>query len=636
MKPHMIQPNHSVASPSHHVFLDCESVPELLPGLQKTRKEHFRLFCASAVQMVRGEPKRRATAEGVTKEAFWDFLWSKTSIHHPVWVWAHNAPVDWAWIGLFERLDRGELEYKFGVFESPPNILSVRWRGREIRFLDSLNWFKSSLRDLGQSIGLEKLPFPDRSESNEVWFRYCRRDVEVMEKAIIALVRFVRENDLGQFRSTVASQSWHSWRHLWEGPFYFVHANPFISALERRGYYGGRCAVFYRGRIVDRDTSLGEQRQHRDDGNPILPNTPVHVYDATGFYPSLLRGRQYPRALAYHLSECSVDGLWNTLREHAAIADVRVRTDRDVYPVRRMNGTVYARGDFWTTLAGPELQHAILSGHVRKVGDVAVYETADMFTKWVDKLWEIRERFTQEEQPVWKEMAKVLINALPGKIGQTDGGWKDWKLPPIRQRWGRFFRWDNEQDKLVECRAIAGNYQVRLTPGEGEHSFVSIPAYLTSFGRDLMREIISLIPERHIFYHDTDSLHVDNVGRDYLDRAGLLNREGIGRLVWKSSHSDVEYRNAKVYRFGDEYKVSGVRKSVRAEKPWSWETDRWESFDQMINREPDGTVQIWSLVSEVSRKFDCAIAGEDGFTSPVTINDPESLPKDLTRRQDRE
>src|SRR5687768_15435227 len=112
---HQIRPNHSEASPSRHLFFDCEAART--DKAERIQKLRLRLWCASLVNLRRGHVSTRKTAHGTKPDEFFRFLFAQTSLDRPVWVWCHNAMCDWSWIDLWSYLDSGVLSLKTVILQ---------------------------------------------------------------------------------------------------------------------------------------------------------------------------------------------------------------------------------------------------------------------------------------------------------------------------------------------------------------------------------------------------------------------------------------------------------------------------------------------------------------------------------------
>lgn len=623
MKAHQLRPNASTNSPRIHVFLDTESQPLTTTTGAAWETQVLRLWCASAVRLSAGKVVRRWTGQGTTQASFWSWLRERCYSHSRVWVWGHNIQVDVNWLGAWEMIDRGELVYKSSVLSHPPFLLKVELHGRAVQFVDTLNWFRGSLASLGEAASLSKPELPAQDDDESKWFERCRADVAIVEKIVLELIAWVKREDLGQLRATAPGQSWHSWRHIFQGPFPVVHDVPELSAHERSGYFGGECQLRFRGHVREEKPQELDRLHYERQNGPTLWGRRIHVLDARGFYPFVMRNHLFPWRYQYTRSGLPVEVAAQIAGRKGVIACCRIESNSDTYPVRLKGETTYARGDFWTTLCGPELLWAHGKGQLKTVGRVAVYDLADLFSVWVERIWGLRERFEREGNRLWEMLAKVLLNSLYGKFGQTSREWKEVKDKEARRRWGEWLECGWERGDTRQFRGIAGNTQERMPDGEWEHACVSIAAYVTSYGRVLAREWMELIPEGELLYHDTDSLHVTDKGLAALEASGLLSRLGLGALRKLGTYCEAEYRSPKFYALDGDVRAAGIPSRARKIGHFSWEYDLWETLDEMIDRGPDGTQRIRKVKVNALEARIRGTVGPDGWISPPVLQAPE-------------
>jgi len=91
------------------------------------------------------------------------------------------------------------------------------------------------------------------------------------------------------------------------------------------------------------------------------------------------------------------------------------------------------------------------------------------------------------------------------------------------------------------------------------HSCPAIAAYVTSYARELLYGMIQTVGLDHVYYVDTDSLHVDNVGKDLLTQAELIRPGEIGYLKHVGTWQTAEYRGLKDYTLGDMHVIAGIK-----------------------------------------------------------------------------
>ncbi|GAJ01874.1 unnamed protein product, partial [marine sediment metagenome] len=192
-----------------------------------------------------------------------------------------------------------------------------RWR-RKIRCVDNWNLFPGTLEELGYSVGSEKLPMPSPEASADLWKIYCRQDVNVMLQGCKVRRRFILDNDLGAMKSTLASQSFTTFRYRFMTQEIRRHRQEDILRLERDAYRGGRSEAFFVGWV---------------------PDPPVYKLDVNSLYPYAMEAHKYPYEIAGVLDDVTISQLAKLMETYSVIANVDLVTSEPVFPLRTSAGT---------------------------------------------------------------------------------------------------------------------------------------------------------------------------------------------------------------------------------------------------------------------------------------------------------
>lgn len=617
---HRIKQNHTTGIPTCHIFLDCEAWQKKDEGSHTTDMT-LRLWCASSIRFEKGTPTRRIEAQGHTREEFWTWLRFATRGRRAATLWMHNAGVDLSWIGFWSLCDKGEYCIRWCVLEDPPTIIRGSLDKLSLTVLDSLNFFHSSLADLGLYHGCEKLSLPAQEESDEIWFEYCRRDVSILEKSVVSLCQWALENDLGHLKFTAAGQAWQTWRHLYKGPGVCPHGSAEIAKMERQAYYGGRCDCFFVGKAGASCVTSPFAGIENRDSHATFYTDEIYSLDAKAFYPHIMRENEYPVKFLFATNNSSVDKLKYNLEKYAVLAHCKIRSDGDVYPYRHKGRTIYVQGSFWTWLAGPEIQHAFQRDQIIDVGEMLIYEKGDVFSTFVNKLWQLRVKYEEEANEPWRRLCKLIMNSLYGRFGRHGGGWKTSDTLPVLKRWGTWWLVTKPGEKPIKLRGVAGKTQVYIEQAEHDDSFVAIPAYVTSYGRVMMQELINQLPVRSVLYMDTDGFHCTREAYQWLLENDWIDSCSPGKLAVKEVWENVRYYNAKVYRADEREVVAGLPQKAVRDAQGSYHFEVWERLGSIIERGPDGHVLSWERISNLSGDYLRGIVGTDGFVVPYCVGD---------------
>lgn len=415
---------------------------------------------------------------------------------------------------------------------------------------------------------------------------YCRRDAEVVVRAVAAWIEFCENNDAGPFRFTAPGQAMAAWRANFAPdaetePHRAVYApdNPAVQKLERDSYHGGLCDVWRRGayRHADLDAS------HRTDGRGFAK------LDVNAMHPSQMAIQKYPRALLtyasagalHHLTPAErVAKLRATLAEgHGVTARVLIDTDLvpapDVRflataPVKHEGRLVYPVGQFESVLTTREAQECLTIGTVADVFEFAVYDMADLFSGYVRRFNRLKEKATLDGDDVTRALAKAFLTNLYGKFGQLDSvemRMDDRKRDQLAGELAEHGRavevYSREDAPDITVRRFMGHLSV--TEGrqkEGFSAFCAIAAHIVADSRYLLRRLRAVAGYDETYYGDTDSVIVTEAGYRNLLDAGLVDEAALGRLKFEGFASEVELLAPKHYSFGTVHRRKGV--SARA------------------------------------------------------------------------
>ena len=516
MRPQWLPRNKSCASPGNLLFWDSETLPSDCPDGREGEAHRLRLGVAIASRWEGGQATRRQVCRFSAAEDFWGFVCSRLHKRIPLWCFAHNLVFDFTICGGWHELDRGTLilsdrdlspEEKrkhpkrrtpwdgLLIADDPPTVFQLRHReGGTIYFVDTLNYWRTSLEKLGQSVGLAKLAMPGFDADDATWSEYCERDVEVVERAVCGLISWVRDNDFGKFRFTGPSQAMAAYRHRYNQGGIELHDLRPVRRLERAAYYGGRLEMFRAGKIRQKTYEL----------------------DVASMYPYVMREGAYPCQLigsSWHRGHPTPAP--EELDETYA-AEVRIKDTTQSFPLRCRQGTIYPIGEYWTYLCGAELQRAVEAGSIREVGKWSRYKCRPLFREWVDDLWSLRQRYEREGNNLQATFVKLLLNSLYGKFGQKSVEWVESVKPDEFPRWGQHSQYRVESGRREHYRVLADRCQQKVDADEHALAFPAIAAWITAAAREHLRNLMVTAGPKNVYYCVTDALYCNQAGFDRL------------------------------------------------------------------------------------------------------------------------
>ncbi len=586
--------NKGTEFPPRLIFFDTETTPVKISD-HKTRHD-LRLGCAVYWQRpAPRRPEREVWLEFRDADALWDFVEQHAYKGERLVVVAHNLAFDGTVTAAFPSLLARGWIVKALISERSLNIWRFVKDGRAIMFMDSLNLFRAPLADLGDVLGVPKLPIDFDTATDAELSAYCKRDVEILLALFRRYGDFLRRHDLGSFRPTIASQALGTYQHKYMKKPIYIHANPYATAIERRGYHGGRCECYF----------LGD-----------LPDGTYYHLDVNSLYPHIMASTPVPWRLIGVRLDCEFGEFEDIIQKHTLIADVLLDTNVPAYPHVIEGRLTFPVGKFWTTLAGPELVHAWEGGRVLDVGEVALYDSAVLFADFVRDMYDLRLRYRRGRNQPFSAFCKYLMNSLYGKFGQMGRTWRRLGDAPPSDVWYDI-GYCGDGTPYVE-RAIGGKHEALEVGGNSVNTFVAIPAVITSAGRLFLWDLLERAGVDHVFYCDTDSVLVDQEGyralRGHVARGRVL---GKLRLIQRVESGTI--RGPKDYTFGNRTAMKGIRRTAEKLGEGRYKQDAFPSFRAILESGDLTEFVVKKQVKTLSREYSKGVLLPTGRVVPIRL-----------------
>jgi hypothetical protein len=633
--------NHCGYLPRYIVSFDTETFPTPDEQRQKRFSHKWRLATAVYARIVDTKPVGLRVERFGTQAAWWKFLENLTGPRHTTWVICHNALFDLVIAGMPEKFFRSELvvdcprskrsildgtddnEPSGGllVLEGPPVIIGARFpttNGRVV-FVDSLNWFPQTLSSLGESAGIPKFPMPAFDEPDWKWFPYCERDSQIVFTTFLELIRWVKDNDMGQFRYTGPSQAMSAFRHRFMRHEILIHDNDDVKRLERKAYFGGRTEVF----------RIGELDQT------------VYQLDVNALFPSIMKDGVFPSKLERYELRPDYLELLPSIDWSASVAEVELETTEPLFPLRTEKIIIYPIGRFRTSLCGAELQHAVRRGFVKSARSWAEYKLEPLFVEWVDTLWAMRQQYKASGNKLYEQFAKKLMNSLYGKFGQLAYEWVDCPGVVAIEPWAtwteknmltfdrqvfRSWGWNvqrKQERRTITVRQVMENGRIVTELDEQatelSGTFPAISAFVTSAARMRMNGLRKTAGIRNVYYQGVDGLIVTGKGYVELQVAGELHETELGRLRLECTANDGEILGCSDYRLGDKVILSGRARPIQDKETGEIMQRKFSAKGQLFNGVAVDTVvettQPWFRVAGYTK----GLIQSDGWIAPFPL-----------------
>jgi len=593
--------NRKTKVPNQWFVFDTETVEECLPD--GSRRHHLRLGVVLHYRY-RTELKKAEHTYAVfhTPEEFWHFVFGKIYRKASFYVFAHNLDFDAAIVRMWSTMAAGG--WRLRSFCNKYKAYFWNWRKGDmsLKFVCTLNLFPGSIQEIGRSVGLNKLTVDFNQVDDDVLTDYCRRDVDILHAAVLRWVNFIKENNLGCFKSTLAGQAFTAFKHRFMNVPIYVHGDEEVMRLERAAYFGGRVECFYLGKVEGKT---------------------LHALDVVSMYPSVMMENLYPVKMVEHGKNALPEYLRSALRRRLAVARVRLRTEKPYFPCYARDKLVFPVGEFEAIMTTPELKMAFECAEVLSVEEYALYEGGKIFTPYVEFFFRERQKAKEAGDTLSSYFYKLMLNSLYGKFGQKTPKWKKigeyepGSLPDayIEVRHGD--RWGFQ-------RRFAGIVEESFEETDAYDAFVAVAAHVTAYARVKLLHFIRVAGWENTYYVDTDCLHVNATGHRRLQR--YIKPGRLGMLEEQASTRQAQYYGLKDYVFGEKTKLKGIRKDAVLVDHNLYEQDMWLRFPSRCAAGDIEDFRVVRVKKRLSREYGKGKTEEKGGrVSPFRLPDGEAL-----------
>ena len=630
-KPHYWKSAGAASAPSEIVVVDTESWRnrEVLPN--GSELHNLDIGYAIAYRLDKGRRTRIRDCSFNRVDTFWSFLEDRLCRHRPVWLFGHNLAFDMGILKGWARLTSRDVTCSRIVIDGGNFFMRVSVAGRTLWLCDTFNYYRMSLKKLGECMGMRKGDIPFERMTDKDWRDYVRQDVMVTASAVDALIEFAREHELGPWQPTVSSTAFAALRSRFLDHKVLVHCYGNALKIERGAYFGGAVDTPFVGRV---------------------PVDDVHEYDVHSMYPSVCMS-DLPCCITGWSDSMGLAALGRLLRQRSAVASVTLRSRGYRYPVRFPDRTVYPVGRFSTSLAGAELIHAYESGDITDVHSVAWYKSAPIFARYMGYFYRLKSSYSADYDKPFRTITKLLLNGLYGKTGQLSPRWVPWGKDAMRMieitqglTSGSLDGYEKHPPATDKCedwvtilqpfvrlrvRNYFGTWEVGVGSHESRDSCPVIAATVTSAARMRLRSFQDIAGSKNWYYSDTDSVWVSDAGEGRLKRSGNVHESNLGQLGYAGTHNSLIIHGPKDYESTKVVKRKGVRPTAEPTLDGGWQQLHFPSAKQQLGHPEWGGVLIASVVKHLTRRVEHCHVGSDGWTTPLVL--PDDLPVKKSRKK---
>lgn len=507
----------------------------------------------------------------------------------------HNIFFDLQACGFFKYFTEWKWTLDFIYDKGLTYILRCKRQGSTLTVLSTTNWFDQSLEKLGEVLGLPKgkVDF-DKVTYKELKF-YCRRDVEILVELMKYYFKFIRKHELGKLTLTKASQAFSGYRHRFMTNKIMLHEYSEATHLERSAYIGGRVECF----------RLGEQ-----SGGPFVS------LDVNSMYPFVMKIMEYPWELVEFNGHLDIKLYPDILKSHCIIAEVEIDTPEPAFALKVKGKTIYPIGKFPCFLCSTGLKYALERGYIKRVIQSAIYRKANLFSEYVDYIYQVRTGYKNSGNKVMELLCKYMQNSLYGKFGEKKVIREEYDLETGRD----YFREEIlniDTGELTIITNLMNKQIVQYHDQEGENAFPAITAHITENARFVLWEIINGIGRTRVLYCDTDSVKIRKKHINLIDWP--LDKSQLGALKVEDTSERLYIGGPKNYRTEKHRNIKGIPKKAIEIAPNVFEFTRFHRQGSHLRQSQIRGVQVEKTTRELKSRHDKGIVHPDGRVTPFVL-----------------
>lgn len=585
--------------PVKWMFFDSETVTEVVDGVDTQR---FKLGWTCYWDRWSGH------WPGIKEWNYWESEEDVCKYFHEVCnrdrqllLVGHNIFFDLQACGFFHYMTEWKWKLDFIYDKGMTYILRCKRSGATLTVLSTTNWFDQSLRGLGKVVGLEKGEVDFRTATKDELMVYCRRDVEILVKAMKYYIDFLRKNRLGKFSITKASQAFSSYRHRFMDHKILLHVKQEAKMLEREAYIGGRCECF----------RIGEQT-----GGPFV------LLDVNSMYSFVMKTHEYPWEIVEWNQHLDIERYTDILKSHCVVAEVEVDTPEPVFAVRQGGKTIFPVGNFVCFLCSRGMQYALEHGYLKRIINSAVYRKANLFEGYIDYFHALRMKYKRQENEVMALLTKYMENSLYGKFAQKKMIKDEYDEYTGREYW-REDVLNIDTGEMTIITNLMNKCIVQYSEGESDESFPAIAAHITEDARLILWDIMNYVGRVNVLYCDTDSVWMRD--RDIEWGWRNISVTYLGALKIQQRTDRLYIGGAKNYRTDKSRHIKGIPGSAVEVEPGVFTFEVFRRQDSHLRAGRIAGAMTGSMTRTLRQVYDKGVVHADGSVTPFVLSLPGRL-----------
>lgn len=596
---HWLKPNHATRSPHRWTVMDSETHAE---KAWYGEVQTFRLAVVRRWHDERGKVAGMATQVCDDPESVWEFITQWCRKGATTVLWCHNLDFDLQVTRAFEILP--QLGWRMVWCNLDQQVSMAKWTrdGATLKMADTNAWVAKPLATVGAMLGVGKPDLPAEDESREAWERRCVADVEITTCLVMALIDYIRDNQLGNMQFSGAGMGYAMWRHKYLDHQVLVHANEGAILAERAAMHTGRAEAWRHG------TYTGE---------------PLYEWDLTNAYTIIARDCNLPRQLLKEDSDPTPGRYSRWADKWALLAKVEITTELPCVPAQEDGRIVWPVGTFTTWLWDCEIEMARKEGAAITLLHVYAYYRGPIMKRWAEHTLDVLHGDHPEIHDVVKLWYKQQARSVIGRCGVKYTCWEN-SGPDHIGMTGLSTASRDGGETTFRLLHVGGELWEETGQQEGRDSMPMIPSWIAAQCRVRLWRAMSVATLEDVYYVDTDSLIVNEDGHTRMLGFAHLHPE-LGWRV-KGTYRRAEIHGPRQIVLEREQRISGVPKKAQRTGPARFEGEVWQRAAAGLAGGRLGEVRVserkWHINWTDRRRRQLA----DGTTEPLRLESSRCEP----------
>lgn len=556
---HWLKENQAIRLPRRILCLDSEALQQT-DGREE--RHTFRLAYCTYDSI---DPDTLAASESDEigthdPDELWAWIGSKCSRRHRTVLFAHNLAYDLRLCRGFEVLPRFGWELR--GFALDRYRCWARWRKGDLSLamVDTVSFVGRGMAHFADTLGQNRPELPSVLDSTEAWLGRCRSDTHLLRNVVLRLLRFIRDEDCGDFRTSGPAQGFAQYRHRFMPPkTLLVHDDAEQLARERKSAWTGRCEAWRHGTIKET----------------------LYEWDYATAYARIAAHTDVPVRYRGPVSGAADVERATSTPGYTILVACRIRDKMPVVPCAHNDHIYWPTGSFRTLLWGPELVLARQSGADVEIESAWLYRTAPALRDWGDYMLAMLDGRNEALCPVARATLRQWSRTVIGRFGLRY---------PVWEQCGELDDYDCGLIRRISADTGETGAWLRIGRQIFDHSgmeesFDSAPAimaYIMAISRcNLWRAMLSA-DLAHVVYVDTDAIIATEEGSRRLSRfAKTAHGDGL-RL--KATHAGGVFYGPRQIILGRQTRIAGLPKNAQPIGPKAWNATFWEGASHSMAR----------------------------------------------------